>query len=137
MIDWLRARVFGDRVAPDVIDGASHRALMAEKDTQIVRWEQLFSDMTERFEHMLALYEKATTPKEVASAPQVPLDREPSLVAQTIRELAQGDTRLSAYLHAEKRRLRSEHPRMSDEGIASLLSKFETSEELLDAGAAS
>ena len=79
-----------------------------------------------------AMIDRLTTPPH-QPVPQTPAEKDQSIIALTIRELAQGDTRMAQYLHQRKRELKAEHPRMSDDGIAALLAKFETSEDVLGA----
>ena len=108
---------------------------MALKDAQIA----FARESAESYRAMLvaaqAQISELTKPKpEPVSPPVLTLEpREPSQVAQAIREMAQGDTRLSEHLHKQKRELRAKHPNMSDDGLIALLCKWETSEELLDA----
>lgn len=99
----------------------AHEAVVKAKDEQIA----LLTAMLAKPEP------PAVAPVEAADEP-VPAvrlsPREPNVIQQTIRDLAQGDTRMATYLHQRKRELKAEHPRMSDEGIAELLSVWETSE---------
>ena len=124
----MKTGIFGWFEKRDVIERSAHDALMAEKDVQIAIWKT----QTEGWKLM---YDQAMAPKqEPVSPPVLTLEpREPSQVAQAIREMAQGDSRLSEHLHQQKRELRAKHPNMSDDGIIALLCKWETSEELLDA----
>jgi len=140
----MKSRLFGWFSAQDVIEKSAHEALMAEKDARISalldqlqqsylagkEWRMVARDAQA---HIADLTKPAVA---VISPPTLTLEpKPPSLIAQAIREMAQGDTRLSAHLHQQKRELREKHPHMSDDAIIQQLCRWETSEEMLDAEA--
>ena len=113
------------------ISREAHEAVIAEKDARIAEYQKAVERAEGWATDWRAKYEAAIAPKpEQKQEPFVPTPREPSVIAMAIRQVAQGDTRLAAYLHARKRELKAEHPRMSDEGIAELLMTFETTEDV-------
>ena len=105
------------------INRVEHEALMAERQAQI----DLLKETTALYREQIAVL---LTPKaEILTPTPQPLPpKPPSIIAETIRAIAQGDTQLMAYLHKRKRELRSENPNMSDDGIAALLSTWESTE---------
>ena len=117
--------------APDVIARADHEALLAEKDARIFALTAELGDWKATLRRAMTQIEDLTAPKPEPVAPEPPVrqEREPSIVAATIRELSRGDTRVAGYFHARKRELRAEHPNMTEDGIAALLGKWETSED--------
>lgn len=117
----------------------AHEAIVAEKDARLqdsaewqMRWQRMYHDMQAERDEWKGRYEVAITPKPEPPAPP-PVERKPNIVLDCIRELAQGDIRMTQYLHAEKRRIRKEHPNISDEMLCAELSRWETSDALLDA----
>ena len=124
------------------ISREAHAAICAAKDAQIATLQRVVDEYDrqamERREYaeITAMQLRNAARSDV----QVPVEspaREPSMVGAAIREMAQGDTRLSAYLHKRKRELRAEHPGMGDEGIIELLSTWESSDTATEVGSVS
>lgn len=120
----LKSAIFGWFQKPDVIARETFTAICAEKDARI----QALTAQVEAKDALLAELVKPTPASELPAF--VPTPKEPSVIAMAIRQVAQGDTRLMQYLHARKRELKAENPRMSDEAVAEILMTFETTEDI-------
>lgn len=95
--------------------------------------EERLRDLQAKYDALLKSHLAYLTPTTTTANGAVPsaLPREPrpkSAIAAAIKQEAQGDGRLAAYLHKRARELKAEHPMMSDEGIALLLSTWESTE---------
>lgn len=96
--------------------------------------EERLRDLQAKYDTLLAAHLAYLTPTRtsVAGSPEAMPDpavrRPPSPVSVAIKELAQGDGRLATYFRKRANDLRGEFPGMSEEGIASLLGRWETSE---------
>ena len=106
-------------------------ARLAQRDADTItdlkaRLAEQTQDLRTARAELLAL---ATPPAAPIPLPHVP--KEQNIVSATIHALAQGDPRLANYFHQRKRDIRSEHPNMSDEAVAQLLTEWETSDSAL------
>lgn len=116
------------------ISREAHEAVLAEKEARIQDGKDALAQANATADHWRTLYEEAIRPKvEILSPPTATLSpKEPNIVLQTIRELAQGDQRMAGYLHKRKRELRREHPNISDDMLCVELQRWETSDSAFE-----